>query len=78
MTDADAQPEELHEILRLATELAQHCLQADAAEQSAYPERRKVLLSAAQFLHDNGVAWSPVLREAVARATERIEPLPGR
>lgn len=78
MSNAEAEPWELREILRLATALAEHFLKSDAAEVSAHPERLKVLLSATQFLHDHDVSWPPVLREAVVKAAERLEGIRGR
>lgn len=77
MSDADAQPEELREILRLATALAEQFMQSEAAEDAAHPERLKALISSAQFLHDQGVSWPPVLREAVGKAAERMEAIRG-
>lgn len=78
MSDADAQPEELCEILRLAMTLAEQFLQSEAAEDSAHPERLKTFISAAQFLHDHEVAWPPILREAVSQAVERMQAIHGR
>lgn len=77
MTDADAHPDELHEVLRLATALAEQFMQSEAAEVSAHPERLKALISSAQFLHDHDVSWPPVLREAVGKAVERMEAIRG-
>jgi hypothetical protein len=77
VNDTDAQPEELNEILRLATALAEQFLQSKT-EESAYPERLKALISAAQFLHEHDVAWPPALREAVGNAVQRMEAVRGR
>ncbi|MGU3546249.1 hypothetical protein [Methylobacterium sp. A52T] len=77
MNDTDAQPEELNEILRLATALAEQFLQSKT-EESAHPERLKALISAAQFLHEHDVAWPPALREAVGNAVQRMEAVRGR
>jgi len=77
VSDADVQPEELREILRLAMALAEQFLQSDAAEDSTHPERLKALISSAQFLHDHDVSWPPVLHEAVSKAVERMEAIRG-
>lgn len=78
MSNAEAEPGELHEILRLTTALAEQFLKSDAAEESAYPGRLKVLISAAQFLHDHDVSCPPILREAAVKAAERMEAIRGR
>ncbi|MGU3479517.1 hypothetical protein [Methylobacterium sp. D48H] len=77
MSDTDAQPDDIQEILRLATALAEQFVQSEA-EESARPERLKALISAAQFLHDHDVAWPTALREAVGKAVERMEAVSGR
>jgi len=73
VNETDAPPEELHEILRLATALAEQFLRSDPAEDAAHPESLKILISSAQFLHDHDVSWPRVLREAVGKAVERME-----
>lgn len=63
MSDADAQPQELDEILRLVTALAEQLLASGNSERSISPERLRVMVSAAQFLHDNDVPWSPAVQK---------------
>ncbi|MGH1575124.1 hypothetical protein ACRAWG_36365 [Methylobacterium sp. P31] len=63
----------MDEILRLVVALAQQMLASEMTEPSITPERLKVLMSAAQFLHDNDVPWPPVVREAMGKIAERME-----
>jgi hypothetical protein len=69
----DAEPADLDETLRLVTALAEQLMTSQLAESSVSPARIKVLISAAQFLHDNNVSWPPIVREAMSKLAYRME-----
>jgi len=73
MSDTDAHPGDLDETLRLVTALAEQLTRSQFAEGSISPVRLRVLISSAQFLHDNNVPWPPVVREAMGRLADRME-----
>jgi hypothetical protein len=65
MSDDDAQPGDLNEVLRLATALAEQMLASEIPVQSISRPRLTALLGAAQFLDDNDVPLPTVVREAL-------------
>lgn len=73
MSDDDAQPADFDETVRLVTALAEQLLASQTAEGSIPPERLRVLISAAQFLHDNDVPWPAVVREAMDKIADQME-----
>jgi hypothetical protein len=69
MSDDDAQPGDLNEVLRLATALAEQMLTSEIPVQSISRPRLTALLGAVQFLDDNDVP----LPTAVQEALDKIE-----
>ena len=72
MSDDDAQPQDLDEVLRLATALAEQLLASEIPAQSMSPVRIKALIGAAQFLHENDLPWPAVVQEALDKVRERM------
>jgi hypothetical protein len=77
MSDSDAQAEDLDHILRLVTALAENLTAPDIANDSVHPERLRVLISAAQFLHDHDVPWPPVVHATMDTILKRMEAIRG-
>jgi hypothetical protein len=73
MSDDDAQPRDLDEVLRLATALAEQMLASEIPTHSMSPARLTALISAAQFLHENDVPWPTAVQEALDKIRERME-----
>lgn len=72
MSDNDAQPRELEEVLRLATALAEQLLVSEIPTRSMSPARAKALIGAAQFLHENDVPWPAAVQEAFDKIREHM------
>ncbi|WP_267428086.1 lipopolysaccharide biosynthesis protein [Methylobacterium sp. GC_Met_2] len=70
--EADDQAEPMDKIIQLMTALSKEILQSDITKDELFSDRRNVLLSAAQLLHDHNVPWPPVVCEAVIKAAERV------
>lgn len=67
MSDDDAHPLDLDEVLRLATALAEQLLASEIPAQSILRPRFRALIGAAQFLDDNDVPWPAAVQEALDR-----------
>ena len=72
MSDDDAQPQDLDEVLRLATALAEQLLASEIPAQSMSSVRIKALIGAAQFLHEHDVPWPAAVQEALNKVRERM------
>ena len=73
MSDDDALPHDLNEVLRLATALAEQMLASEITVHSMSPARLTALIGAAQFLHENDVPWPPAVQEALDKIREHME-----
>lgn len=73
MSDDDAQPQDLDEVLRLATALAEHVLTSEITASSISPARLRALIGAAQFLHENDLPLPAAVHEALDKIRERME-----
>jgi hypothetical protein len=75
VTAEPATPEQLAEVLRLCTALADRALDAKIMGRPVPEEQAVALLKAARFLQDHGVEWPPlltqVLHELAGRRDER-------
>lgn len=67
-----AQSDQIQEIIRLMTALANEVLRSDIGELEPQADRGEVLISAAQLLYDHNVPLPPVVCEAVIKAVERV------
>ena len=72
MSDDDAQPHDLDEVLRLATALAERLLASEIPALSISPVRVKALIGAAQFLHENDVPWPAAVQDALDKIREHM------
>lgn len=72
MSDDDAQPQDLNEVLRLVTSLAEQMLASEASATSMDPARVRALVGAAQLLDDNDVPLPTAVQEALGKIRERM------
>lgn len=72
MSDNDAQPRDLEEVLRLATALAEQLLASEIPARSMSHVRGKALIGVAQFLHENDVPWPAAVQEALGKIREHM------
>lgn len=73
MSDDDAQPRDLDEVLRLATALAEQMLASEISARSFTPARLTALIGAAQFLHENDVPWPAAVQAILDKIRERVD-----
>lgn len=72
VSDNDAQPRELEEVLRLATALAEQLLVSEIPARLMSPARATALIGAAQYLHENDVPWPAAVQEALDKIREHM------
>lgn len=72
MSDDEAHPRDLDEVLRLATALAKQMLASEIPTQSISRARLTALIGAAQFLDDNDVPWPATVQEALHKIREHM------
>lgn len=65
MSDAVAEPAKLSEVLRLATALSDHVLEAQITKRDIAPDQIAALVRAAGLLQDHGVPWPPLLQQVL-------------
>ncbi|WP_091721854.1 hypothetical protein [Methylobacterium phyllostachyos] len=73
MSDDDAHPRDLDEVLRLATALAEQMLASEIPAQSISRPRLRALIGAAQFLDENDVAWPAAVHEALDKIRQHTK-----
>jgi hypothetical protein len=73
MTSVDAEPKGLAEVLCLANELAEQVLALQVMQRSIPENQLVALVSAARFLHENEVAWPPLVQEVVQEIAAKME-----
>jgi hypothetical protein len=73
VSDDDAQPQDLDEILRLARALAEQMLASEIPTLSLTPARLTALIGAVQFLAANDVPWPAAVQEALDKIRERMK-----
>ena len=73
MNEDDALSEDLDEVLRLVTALAEQMLASEITAGSISPARLTALIGATQFLADNDVPWPAAVQEAVDKVRQRME-----
>jgi hypothetical protein len=73
MTDADAEPTKMSEVLRLANALAEQMLGSQIMGRSIPTSHLTALVIAARYLTDNNITWPPLVQEVVHEMAERME-----
>jgi hypothetical protein len=73
MTNANAEPTKMSEVLRLANELAEQMLGSQIMGRSIPTSHLTALVTAARYLTDNNITWPPLVQEVVREMAERLE-----
>jgi hypothetical protein len=73
VSEDDALSENLDEVLRLVTALAEQLLTSEIPAGSISPERLRALIGAVQFLDDNDVPWPASVQEALDKVRQRMD-----
>ncbi|MCJ2060205.1 hypothetical protein MKL09_27215 [Methylobacterium sp. J-048] len=73
MSDTDVEPKGVAEVLRLLNELAEQILALQVMQRPIPSNQLTTLISAAQFLEANEVAWPPLVQEVIHEIAERMD-----
>jgi hypothetical protein len=73
MSEDDVLSENLDEVVRLVTALAEQMLASEIPAGSISPARLRALIGAVQFLDDNDVSWPVSVQEALDKVRQRMD-----
>lgn len=71
MSDDDAQPHDLVEVLLLTTALAENMLASEIPTRSIDPARIRALIGAAELFHDHAVPLPTAVQKALDKIREQ-------
>ncbi|MHC2109275.1 hypothetical protein [Methylobacterium sp. CM6246] len=73
MTDEPPSPEQLSEVLRLCTVLADRVFDAQMMGRTVPADHAVALAKAARFLQDQGVEWPPMLTHVMHELADKTD-----